>query len=73
MAESEFVVVLPKGHKKQKVQRFCCTLCKCTYTNLEVHLNSHKHLRLANIQEILPNLQQHVIGKNSSIFVAFHC
>jgi hypothetical protein len=57
-----FITVLPKTHKKQKVQKYFCTLCKCMVGDIEEHEDGEKHSRLLEIMNILPMLQQHGIG-----------
>jgi hypothetical protein len=64
-SESENLTLLPKGHAKQKIRQFFCILCKKTFSNVKEHLNSYRHGRLAAVDDILPHLQQHGVGKNS--------
>lgn len=62
MEMSEFITVLPKTHKKQKVVKYFCTLCKCVIGDVIEHEDGEKHTRLLEIMEILPMLQQCGIG-----------
>jgi hypothetical protein len=57
MDVNEFITVLPKTHKKQKVVKYFCTLCKCMAGDVEEHQDGEKHARLAEIMDILPMLQ----------------
>jgi hypothetical protein len=57
-----FISLLPKTHKKQKVQKYFCTLYKCVVGDVEEHEDGEKHSRLLEIMDILPMLQQHGIG-----------
>jgi hypothetical protein len=70
---SEFIVVLPRAHKKQKVKQYYCTLCKCGLgdTRVDIHLEGIKHSRRLEVVEILPTLQQHGIGR-FFLFFDFH-
>lgn len=70
---SEYLVLLPKGHTKQRVRQFCCTLCKSICNNVKEHLDSYKHLRLANVQDILLQLQQHGIDWKDKSKKSMHC
>ena len=42
----EFITVLPKGNKKQKVVSYYCNLCKNCFVDVELHVNGAKHQRL---------------------------
>jgi hypothetical protein len=57
MDVNEFITVLPKTHKTQKVVKYFCTLCKCMAGDVEEHQDGEKHARLAEIMDILPMLQ----------------
>jgi hypothetical protein len=61
---NEFIVVLPRAHKKQKIIQYYCTLCKCGLgdTLVDVHLDGIKHVRRLEVEDILPMLQHHGIG-----------
>ena len=39
----EFIIVLPKGDKKQKVVSYYCNLCKNCFVDVELHVNGAKH------------------------------
>jgi hypothetical protein len=62
MDVNEFITVLPKTHKTQKVVKYFCTLCKCMVGDVEEHQDGEKHAQLADIMDILPMLQQCGIG-----------
>ena len=39
----EFIIVFPKGNKKQKVVSYYCNLCKNYFVDVELHVNGAKH------------------------------
>jgi hypothetical protein len=57
MDVNEFITVLPKTHKKQKVVKYFYTLCKCMVGDVEEHEDGEKHSRLVDIMDILSMLQ----------------
>jgi hypothetical protein len=73
MDVNEFITVLPKTHKKQKVQKYFCTLCKCLVGNVEDLEDGEKHSRLLEIMDILPMLQQHGIGMSAHALLLMLC
>jgi hypothetical protein len=50
---NEFILVLPRAHKKQKVIQYYCTLCKCALGDVDVHLDGAKHVRQLEVDDIL--------------------
>jgi hypothetical protein len=61
---NEYIVVLPRAHKKQKTIQYYCTLCKCGLGDalVNVHLDGIKHVWRLKVEDILSMLQQHGIG-----------
>ena len=45
----EFITVMPKGNKKQKVVSYYCNLCKNCFVDVELHVNGAKHQRLYEV------------------------
>ena len=66
----EFIIVMPKGNKKQKVVSYYCNLCKNCFVDVKLHVNGAKHQRLHEVEDVLPTLQVSGIGMFISLV---HC
>ena len=55
---SEFIIVLPRAHKKQKTKQYYCTLCKYGLGDalVDVHLDGIKYVQRFEVEDILSML-----------------
>ena len=58
----EYITLLPKGNKKQKVLSYYCNLYKNFFVDAELHMRGAKHQRLNEVEDILSKLQASGIG-----------
>ena len=58
----EYITLLPKRNKKQKVLSYYCNLCKNSFVDTELHVRGAKHQRLNEVEDIFPKLQGSGIG-----------
>ena len=66
----EYITMLSKGNKKQKVVSYYCNLCKNCLVDVELHMCGVKHQRLNEVEHVLPKLQVFGIGTFTSLV---HC
>ena len=66
----EYITLLPKGNKKQRVVSYYCNLCKNCFVDVELYVRGVKHQRLNEVEDILPKLQTTGIGTFTS---HIHC
>ena len=58
----EYITLLPKRNKKQKVLSYYCNLCKNCFVDAKLYMHGAKHQQLNEVEDILPKLQAFGIG-----------